>query len=169
MKPHNMYSSIIACTFTGGFGGSVGMEAPIVSTGAAIGSNIAQMLRLNYKTTTLLVACGATGAMSAIFNAPIAALIFSLEVLMLDLTIASIIPLLMASVTGAMIANLLLGEEVLFFFALKDDLNMNFITLASYVMLGIIAGLVSVHFTRMNMFIEAKFETIKNDFLLINL
>lgn len=162
MKPHNMYSSIIACTFTGGFGGSVGMEAPIVSTGAAIGSNIAQMLRLNYKTTTLLVACGATGAMAAIFNAPIAALIFSLEVLMLDLTIASIIPLLMASVTGAMMANLLLGKQILFYFTLKDDLNMNFITLASYILLGIIAGLVSVHFTRMNMFIEAKFETIKN-------
>ena len=121
MKAHNIYSSIIACTFTGGFGGSVGMEAPIVSTGAAIGSNIGQLFRLNFKTTALLVACGATGAMAGIFSAPIAALIFSLEVLMLDLTLTSIIPLLMASVTGALMANFLLGDQVLFYFSLKDD------------------------------------------------
>ncbi|MFH1321382.1 MAG: chloride channel protein [Bacteroidota bacterium] len=162
IKLHNVYSSIIACTFTGGFGGSVGMEAPIVGTGGAIGSNIGQLFRLNYKTTTLMVACGATGAMAAIFKAPIAALIFSLEVLMLDLTIASIIPLLMASVSGALMANLLLGKQILFYFSLKDNFNINH--LPFYIVLGIIAGLVSVYFTRMNALIEGKFELIQNSY-----
>jgi len=162
MKPHNMYSSIVACTFTGGFGGSVGMEAPIVSTGAAIGSNVAQLLRLNFKTTALLVACGATGAMAGIFKAPIAALIFSLEVLMLDLTLTSIIPLLMASVAGALMANLLLGDEILFGFTLKDDFISNH--LPFYIGMGIIAGLVSVYFTRVNMAVEERFNKILNPY-----
>lgn len=162
MKFHNMYSSIIACTFTGGFGGSVGMEAPIVSTGAAIGSNISQLLRLNFKTTVLFIACGATGAMAGIFKAPIAALIFSLEVLMLDLTLTSIIPLLMASVSGAMMANLLLGEKILFHFSLVDKFNMHH--LPYYIGLGIIAGLVSVYFTRITLIIELKFDRIRKPF-----
>ncbi|HIA36966.1 MAG TPA: chloride channel protein [Flavobacteriales bacterium] len=162
MKAHNMYSSIIACTFTGGFGGSVGMEAPIVTTGASIGSNIGQLLRLNYKTTTLLVACGATGAMAGIFQAPIAALIFSLEVLMLDLTLTSIVPLLIASVTGSMVASLLLGDKILFYFSLKDHFQMSH--LPFYIGLGIIAGLVSVYFTRVHLSIESKFDTIINPY-----
>ena len=162
MKFHNIYSSIIACTFTGGFGGSVGMEAPIVSTGAAIGSNISQLLRLNFKTTVLFIACGATGAMAGIFKAPIAALIFSLEVLMLDLTLTSIIPLLMASVSGAMMANLLLGEKILFHFSLVDKFNMHH--LPYYIGLGIIAGLVSVYFTRITLIIELKFDRIRKPF-----
>lgn len=162
LKAHNMYSSIIACTFTGGFGGSVGMEAPIVTTGASIGSNIGQLLRLNYKTTTLLVACGATGAMAGIFQAPIAALIFSLEVLMLDLTLTSIVPLLMASVTGSMVASLLLGDKILFYFSLKDHFQMSH--LPFYIGLGIIAGLVSVYFTRVHLSIESKFDTIINPY-----
>lgn len=162
MKFHNTYSSIIACTFTGGFGGSVGMEAPIVSTGAAIGSNMSQLLRLNFKTTVLFIACGATGAMAGIFKAPIAALIFSLEVLMLDLTLTSIIPLLMASVSGAMMANLLLGEKILFHFSLVDTFHMPH--LPYYVGLGIIAGLVSVYFTRITLIVEQEFEKVKNPF-----
>lgn len=162
MKFHNIYSSIIACTFTGGFGGSVGMEAPIVSTGAAIGSNISQLLRLNFKTTVLFIACGATGAMAGIFKAPIAALIFSLEVLMLDLTLTSIIPLLMASVSGAMMANLLLGEKILFHFSLVDKFNMHH--LPYYIGLGIIAGLVSVYFTRITLIIELKFDRIRKPY-----
>lgn len=162
MKSHNMYSSIISCTFTGGFGGSVGMEAPIVSTGAAIGSNIGQLFRMNFKATALLVACGATGAMAGIFNAPIAALIFSLEVLMLDLTLTSIIPLLMASVTGALMANLLLGDQIMFYFTLKDAFNIYH--LPYYIALGVIAGLISVYFTRVNMSVEARLVKIINPY-----
>ena len=138
------------------------MEAPIVSTGASIGSNIGQLLRLNFKTTTLLVACGATGAMAGIFNAPIAALIFSLEVLMLDLTLTSIIPLLMASVTGAMVASLLLGDQILFYFSLKDHFQIAH--LPFYIGLGIITGLVSVYFTRINQVIESQFDKIINPY-----
>jgi len=162
MKAHNMYSSIVACTFTGGFGGSVGMEAPIVSTGASIGSNVGQLLRLNFKTTTLLIACGATGAMAGIFQAPIAALIFSLEVLMLDLTLTSIIPLLMASVTGSMVASLLLGDKILFYFSLKDHFQISH--LPFYIGLGIIAGLVSVYFTRINIAVESRFDKVQNPY-----
>jgi len=162
MKLHNIYSSIIACTFTGGFGGSVGMEAPIVSTGAAVGSNVGQLFRLDFKTTTLLVACGATGAMAGIFGAPIAALIFSLEVLMLDLTLTSIVPLLMASVTGSLVAKLLLTDKALFHFSLKDTFDP--MHLPFYIGLGVIAGLVSVYFTRMNMAIEARFDQVQRPY-----
>ena len=123
MKLHNVYSSIVACSFTGGFGGSVGMEAPIVSTGAAIGSNVAQAVRFGYKRTTLLVGCGAAAAIAAIFKAPIAGLIFALEVLMLDLTMASIVPLLIATVTGAIFSAIFLGEQVEFYFSLKETFN----------------------------------------------
>ncbi|MDD1475037.1 chloride channel protein, partial [Dolichospermum sp. ST_sed4] len=123
LKRHNTYSSIIACAFTGGFGGSVGMEAPIIHTGAAIGSNLGQLFKLNRKMTTLLLGCGAAGAMAAIFKAPIAGLIFALEVLMLDLTMASIIPLLISAVTAALISTFLLGQQIEFYFTLRDPFN----------------------------------------------
>jgi CIC family chloride channel protein len=94
IKSHNTYSSLIASTFTVGFGGSVGLEAPIVLTGSAIGSNLGRIFRLNYKSMTILVGCGAAGALAGIFKAPVAAVIFGLEVLMLDLTMWSLVPLL---------------------------------------------------------------------------
>ncbi|MBK8883290.1 MAG: chloride channel protein [Bacteroidales bacterium] len=100
IKFHNTYSSVISSILTVGFGGSVGLEAPIVYTGSAIGSNLAGVFRQDYKTTTLLLACGAAGAIAGIFKAPIAATIFALEVLMIDLSMWSIIPLLLSSVSG---------------------------------------------------------------------
>lgn len=152
---HNTYSSIIASTFTVGFGGSVGLEAPIVLTGSSIGSNLGKLFRMNYKTTTLLIGCGAAGAIAGIFKAPIAAMVFALEVLMLDLTMASIIPLLISSVTGATVANFFMGKDVVFSFTLTDPLSLH--NLPFYILLGVLCGLVSFYFTRGTMFVESIF------------
>ena len=160
IKKHNMYSYIVACTFTGGFGGSVGMEAPILYTGAAIGSNIGQIFNLPYKTLTLLIGCGVAGAMSAIFKAPIAGMIFALEVLMLDLTAFSIIPLLTTTVTGAIVSMLLLGEKIEFYFTIRDPVNYK--NIPFYILLGIFTGFISLYFVRMNSFIEKIFNEFHN-------
>jgi CIC family chloride channel protein len=158
MKLHNTYSSIIACTFTGGLGGSVGMEAPIVSTGAAIGSNVAQAVRFGHKRSAMLIGCGAAAAIAAIFKAPIAGLIFALEVLMLDLTVASIIPLLFATVTAAIFSALFLGEQVEFYFTLRDAFNYG--SVPFYVALGVVTGLVSLYFSWMNGRVENRIKKI---------
>lgn len=154
LAPHNSYSSMVASTMTVGFGGSVGLEAPIVLTGASIGSNLGRFLKLNYKTITLLIACGATGAIAGIFKSPIAAMIFSLEVLMLDLTMWSIIPLLISAVSGATIATLLLGQGVVFYFTLHEPFIID--NIPWYILLGIVTGLVSLYFTRASMIIESR-------------
>jgi len=162
MKAHNMWSSMVACTITAGFGGSVGMEAPIVATGAAIGSNVAQKARLGFKRTTLLVGCGAAAAIAAIFKAPIAGLIFALEVLMLDLTMASIIPLLIAAVTATMFSSMFLGEQVEFYFTLKDPFT--FANFPFYILLGVVAGGVSLYFTWMNARVEKRIKQIEKPY-----
>lgn len=162
LRPHNTYSSIVASTFTIGLGGSVGAEAPIVLTGASIGSNLGRLFRMNYRNMTLLIGCGASGAIAGIFNAPIAGIIFTLEVLMLDLTLGSIIPLLISSVTSAVIAYFLMGNEVLFNFNIIDVFALN--TIPFYILLGIFAGFISLYFTRMTLKIEAEFQKIENTF-----
>jgi len=160
LKPHNTYSSIIGSTFTIGFGGSVGAEAPIVLTGASIGSNLARMLRLNYKQIILLIGCGAAGAVAGIFKAPIAGVVFTLEVLMLDLTMASLIPLLISAATAAVISYFFMGHSAaLFSFQLKEHFVIG--NLPWYLVLGITAGLLSLYFTRTTMFVEGWFETFK--------
>jgi len=163
IKKHNMYSSVVACTFTGGFGGSVGMEAPILYTGAAVGSNIGQAFKLNYKTITLLVGCGTASALAAIFKAPITGLIFALEVLMLDLTAASVIPLLLSTVTATILSTFILGEKIEFYFTIKDTFNFNAIPF--YLLLGIFTGFVSLYFTKVNVLVEKQFGNIKNWFI----
>jgi CIC family chloride channel protein len=153
IKPHNTFSSLIACTLTLGFGGSVGPEAPIVLTGSAIGSNLARLFRLDYRTTTLLIGCGAAGAIAGIFEAPIAGAIFVLEILMLDLTITTLIPLLITTVTASVVSYLLMGNEVLFSFTLNSPFILRHIPF--YMMLGIFTGLVSVFFIRGSIGIES--------------
>jgi chloride channel protein, CIC family len=162
MKVHNMWSSLVACTITAGFGGSVGMEAPIVATGAAIGSNVAQKSKMGFKRTTLLVGCGAAAAIAAIFKAPIAGLIFALEVLMLDLTMSSIIPLLIAAVTATLFSSIFLGEQVEFYFTLKDPFTLAHFPL--YILLGIVAGAVSLYFTWMNGRVETRIKKISQPY-----
>lgn len=156
IKKHNLYSSMAACSVTTAFGGSVGMEAPILSTGAAIGSNTAQWFGQGYKTRTLLVGAGAAGAIAAIFKAPIAGMIFALEVFALDLTATSIIPLLITAVTSSLVTTFLLGSNVEFYFALRDKFNYSHFHY--YILLGIFSGFVSMYFLRTNALIEKIFK-----------
>ncbi|MGF1584343.1 MAG: chloride channel protein [Bacteroidales bacterium] len=162
LASHNSYSSMVASTFTVGFGGSVGLEAPIVLTGASIGSNLGSFLKLDYRTITLLIACGATGAIAGIFKSPIAAMIFSLEVLMLDLTMWSIIPLLISAVTGATVATLLLGQGAVFYFTLHEPFLIE--NIPWYILLGVIAGLVSFYFTWCSMKVETRMQNISSPY-----
>ncbi|MBS0010129.1 MAG: chloride channel protein, partial [Bacteroidales bacterium] len=163
IRSHNNWSSIVASTFTIGFGGSVGAEAPVVLTGASIGSNIGRLMKMNYRNITLLVACGAAGAVAGIFKAPIAGIVFTLEILMLDLTISSIVPLLISSVTAATVAYFLMRKDVLFTFALSESFSLG--NIPWYIVLGIGTALLSVYFTRATMYIEALYEKLKNQYL----
>lgn len=165
IKPHNNYSSIIASTLTIGFGGSVGAEAPIVLTGASIGSTLGHYFRLNFKSVALMVACGAAGAIGGIFKAPIAGMIFTLEVLMLDLTLTSIVPLLISSVTGATVAYFLMGEGVVLSVTNTQPFGLN--NIPFYILLGLLSGLISFYFTKTTMQIEAKLKKIQNAFFKI--
>jgi CIC family chloride channel protein len=167
IKFHNTFSSVISSTLTVGFGGSVGLEAPIVYTGSAVGSNLAVFFRQDYKTTTLLLACGAAGAIAGIFKAPIAATIFALEVLMIDLNMWSIIPLLIASVSGALVSYFLMGDNVMFNFTLHDSFEKR--NIAYYLILGITCGFISVAFMRQLSFIELKLSGIKHTWQKISL
>ncbi|MFN8135540.1 MAG: chloride channel protein [Bacteroidales bacterium] len=160
LRPHNTYSSMVGSTLTVGFGGSVGLEAPVVLTGAAIGSNLGRISRLDYRSITLMIACGAAAAIAGIFKAPIAGVIFALEVLMLDLTMSSVIPLLISAVTGASLASFFLGKDVLFAFTVTSPFSMG--NLPYYVLLGIFCGFISLYFTRANLYIEGLFQKINN-------
>ena len=123
IKPHNTWSSLVACTLTLGFGGSVGPEAPGVLTGSAIGSNLARLFRQDYKNTTLLLGCGAAGALASLFTAPIAGVVFVIEVLLMDMTMTNIIPLLISAVTGSLVSTLLMGKDVAFSFVLLSPFH----------------------------------------------
>lgn len=158
MRRHNMFSSIITSALTVGFGGSVGLEGPTVSTGAAIGSNLGQFLHLRYRQVILLLGCASAGAMAAIFKAPIAAIVFALEVIMLDLTMSSLVPLLLASVTAVVVSYAMLGQDVLYPFIVEEGFVLN--DLGYYILLGIVAGLMSLYFKRVYSFIEKRFEKI---------
>lgn len=162
IKRTKMFSAMITSAITVGFGGSVGLEAPIVVTGSAIGSNVGRVMHLNYKKRNVLIGCGAAGAISAIFNSPVAGVIFSLEIILADVTIAMFIPLLIASVTGALVSLTLLGDDVLFSFKLVDAFSAS--DTPNYIILGVICGLVSVYFTRMTYKMEALITKVKNKF-----
>jgi chloride channel protein, CIC family len=160
LKAHNTWTSIIASTLTIGFGGSVGAEAPIVLTGSSIGSTIGRLFKLNYKNITLLIGCGAAGAISGIFKAPIAGIVFVLEILLLDLTISSIVPLLISSVTAATVAYFLMGDTVLFSFNIVEAFNIS--NIPWYILLGVVSGLISLYFSKMTIFLEAGYDKIEN-------
>jgi len=158
LRKHNTWSSMIASSLTIGFGGSVGAEAPIVLTGASIGSALARLFKLNYKYITLMIGCGAAGGIAGIFNAPIAGIVFTLEVLMLDLTMAYLIPLLISSVTATILSYFFMGEGVLLRFSQVTEFSVD--TVWFYILLGIFTGLVAIYFTRMTIYIESKFKKI---------
>lgn len=154
------YSRMITSSLTVGFGGSVGLEAPIVVTGSAIGSNLSQMMHLDYANRSILVACGAGSAISAIFNSPIAGVVFCFEVIMTDMTIRGFIPLLIASVSGSLVTFALLGNDILFSFHLKESFRA--VDTPFYILLGVGTGIVSLYFTRANYWVEKKVDKLKN-------
>ena len=147
---HNCWTSIVGGATTIGFGGSVGPEAPIVLTGAAIGSNIGRLARLNYKHTTLLLCCGAGAALAAIFKAPITGVVFVLEILMLDITAGSVIPLLIASITATTMAFMLRGFDPILAITLVPEDAFELWQIPLFILLGVLSGLMSWYFTSMN-------------------
>jgi len=158
IKRHNMWSSLVAASITIGFGGSVGAEAPIVLTGSAIGSNLGRLFKMEQKTLMLLIGCGAAGAISGIFKAPIAGLLFTIEVLMLDLTTLSVLPLLISSVTAATVSYILTGMEAMFKF---DQVDPFIVQRIPYVfLLGIVCGLAALYFTRVTIWMEGIFRRL---------
>ena len=159
IKRHNIFSSVVTSVFTVGFGGSVGLEGPTVATGAAIGSNLGRLFRLNYKQITLMLGLASAAAMSAIFQSPIAAVVFAIEVIMIDLTMASLVPLLIASVTGVLTSYFFLGQAVMYPF--EKDVPFILKDIPYFILLGLLAGLVSVYFTKMYILVERVFKKMK--------
>lgn len=160
LKGHNCWSSVIASAITIGFGGSVGAEAPIVLTGSAIGSNLGKLFKMDNKTLMLLVGCGAAAAIAGIFKAPIAGLVFTLEVLMIDLTMASLLPILISSVTATCFTYIFTGSDPLFFFHLDNAWPVE--RVPANILLGIFGGFVSLYFIRTMTACESAFGRIKN-------
>ena len=163
MKAHNMFSSIVSSVLTVGFGGSVGLEGPTVATGAAIGSNLGRLFHLDFRKIALLLACASAASMASIFKAPIAAIVFVLEVIMLDLTMTSILPVLLASVSGALTSYLFLGQNVILHVVdLKEKFQL--IDTPYFIILGILCGLLSLYFTKTYLGITAYFEKTDKTF-----
>lgn len=160
LRGHNCWSSVIASAITIGFGGSVGAEAPIVLTGSSIGSNLGKMFRMDSKTLMLLVGCGAAAAVSGIFKAPIAGLVFTLEVLMADLTMASLLPIMTASVTATCFSYVFMGSDALFSFQLDSPWQLDRVPAA--IILGIFCGLTSLYFMRAMTACEGVFGKMKS-------
>lgn len=159
IKSHNMWTSMLASSVTIGFGGSVGAEAPIVYTGAAIGSNVARYMGLSYKNMTILLGCGASGAVAGIFNAPLAGVLFTLEILLFNISMTSILPLLLSTISATVVSYVCLGMTPPFECTLTPFSMGN---IPFYVLLGLFAALFSVYFTRMTLWLEDKIKTINN-------
>ncbi len=160
LKKRNMYASLVASSITIGFGGSVGAEGPIVFTGAAIGSNVGQAFRLSPRILMILVGCGAAAGIAGIFRAPIAGMLFTLEVLMIDLTGMTVMPLLLSSVAGAVVAYVLEGYSAEFFFVQSEPFVTNRIPFT--ILLGVACGLMSYYFTKVMFMMESMFGKLKH-------
>ena len=161
IKPHNMWSSIASSAVTIGFGGSVGAEAPIVYTGAAIGSNVARAMGLSYKNMTILLGCGAAGAVAGIFKAPLAGVLFTLEILLFNMSMTSLLPLVVSSITATTVSYLFMGDTVAFSNTLSEFSMGN---LPFYILFGILCGFASLYFTRMNLHLEDKIKSVENPY-----
>lgn len=160
MKQYQMFGSILTAPLTVGFGGSVGLEGPTVATGAAIGSNISRMFHMNQTTRNLLIGCAAAGAMSSIFKAPIAAIVFAIEVFSLDLTIASLLPLLLASISAILTSYFFFGDDILLPFNIEDNFVVQDVPF--YLILGVAAAFTSIYFAQVYDRIHKFFEKIKS-------
>jgi chloride channel protein, CIC family len=155
----NMYSHMVTSALTVGFGGSVGLESPMVTTGSAIGSNFGNTYKLSYKERTILLACGAAAGIAAAFNSPIAGVLFAVEVLLTDVSASAFIPLIIAAATGALLSNILLGADVLLTFSLQQPFNYH--NVPYYVVLGILAGIISVFYAKTFTWIEERMRAVQ--------
>ena len=158
IRPHNMWTSMVASSVTIGFGGSVGAEAPIVYTGAAIGSNVARYMGLSYKNMTILLGCGAAGAVAGIFKAPLAGVLFTLEILLFNISMSSILPLLLSTISATVISYIFLGADPAFECTLSPFAMSN---IPFYILLGLFCAACSVYFTRMTLWLEDKVKSIR--------
>ena len=161
IRPHNMWSSLLASSVTIGFGGSVGAEAPIVYTGAAIGSNIARYMGMSYKNMTILLGCGAAGAVAGIFKAPLAGVLFTLEILLFNISMSSILPLLLSTVSATVVSYLFLGDSLPFECTLAPFEMHN---IPFYVVLALFCAAFSVYFTRTTLWLEDRIKSVKNPY-----
>lgn len=157
IRPHNMWSSMLASSVTIGFGGSVGAEAPIVYTGAAIGSNVARYMGLSYKNMTILLGCGAAGAVAGIFKAPLAGVLFTLEILLFNISMSSILPLLLSTISATVISYIFLGDKPPFECTITPFAMGN---IPFYLILGLFSAACSVYFTRTTLWLEDKIKSI---------
>jgi len=163
LKKHNMYSSMVGSSITVGFGGSVGLEAPMVLTGSAIGSNLARYFNMSPKNTILLLACGCTAAFAAVFKAPIAALVFAIELLMIDFTAVTVLPLMVSAATGIVLSILFMGHNVMFLVA--GDIIFDVKNVPFYILLGVFTAFISLYFLRTLRTVEKWFSKIKRRYL----
>lgn len=158
IKPHNTWSSMLTSSITVAFGGSVGLEAPIVYTGSAIASNISKFFRLDKHLTTILVGCGAAGAIAGAFKAPIAGILFAFEVLMLDLSMVSILPMLISAITSAMISFFFLGSDAQFYYKVSTFFTLD--SIPAYIFLGIFSAVVSLYYFKISTWISIIFSKL---------
>jgi CIC family chloride channel protein len=165
MRNHKMFSSLIGGSLTAGFGGSVGLESPIISTGSSIGSFLGQYLKLDYKYKVMLIGCGAAGAIASIFTTPITAIVFVFEVLILDLGTTAMVPILLAAVTGAVTTKMLLAEQILVHFKVTEPFEISDVFF--FVVLGVAGGLISVYFHFAHFKIIQLFKPVKSIWLRI--
>ena len=161
IRKHNMWTSMVASSVTIGFGGSVGAEAPIVYTGAAIGSNVARYMGLSYKNMTILLGCGAAGAVAGIFKAPLAGVLFTLEILLFNISMTSILPLLLSTISATVISYLCFGSNPPFQCTISPFEMGN---IPFYIILGLSCALCSVYFTRMTLWLEDKIKSIEKPY-----
>ncbi|MGE5681788.1 MAG: chloride channel protein [Bacillota bacterium] len=160
IEKSTMYSHMVTSALTVGFGGSAGLEAPIVVTGAAIGSNYGRVNTSDYRDRTLLLACGSAAGIAAVFDAPIAGLMFALEVLISEVSISAFIPLIIASATGALCSKVILQDKILLYFSLREPFN--YMNVPYYIILGVLSGLVSLYYARVFRKVESLFRPLEN-------
>ncbi len=162
IKPHNIWSSILTSSLTIGFGGSVGAEAPIVYTGAAIGSNVARVTKLSYRNMTVLLGCGAAGAVAGIFKAPLAGMLFTLEILLFNISMTSMMPLLLSTVSATVVSYIFMGNTPAFECTLSAFRMEN---IPFYILLGVFCGFCSLYFIRTTIGLEDKMSKFRNPYL----
>ncbi len=162
IKPHNMWTSLVSSSVTIGFGGSVGAEAPIVYTGAAIGSNLGRYMGLSYKNITILLGCGAAGAVAGIFKAPLAGVLFTLEILLFNISMSSILPLLISTVSATVVSYIFLGNGAVF---AADLVPFSMSNIPFYIILGLCCAAFSIYFTRCTLWLEDKVKSIGSPYL----